>query len=66
MEALFAKLLSRYTSPLLSMDRGNLISRATEIAEVVRSLAGNLSSHGIPEPSFEHGLPAVLRTDAPD
>ncbi|CAG8898682.1 unnamed protein product [Penicillium egyptiacum] len=48
------------------MDRANLNSRATEIAEVVRSLAGDLSSQGIPEPSFEHGLPAVLQTDAPD
>ncbi|KAJ5372865.1 hypothetical protein N7517_004871 [Penicillium concentricum] len=48
------------------MDRANLTSRATEIAEVVRSLAGDLSSQGIPEPSFEHGLPAILQTDAPD
>jgi hypothetical protein len=63
---LFAKLISINISPLLSMDRGNLIGRATEIAEVVRSLAGDLSSQGIPEPSFEHGLPAVLQTDAPD
>ncbi|KAJ5780072.1 hypothetical protein N7457_005232 [Penicillium paradoxum] len=48
------------------MDRASLNSRATEIADVVRSLAGDLSSQGIPEPSFEHGLPAVLQTDAPD
>jgi hypothetical protein len=47
------------------MDCGNLTSRATEIAEVARSLADNLSSQGLPEPSFEHGLPAALRTDAP-
>ncbi|KAJ6191670.1 hypothetical protein N7519_001691 [Penicillium mononematosum] len=48
------------------MDRANLVGRAAEIAEVVHSLAGDLSSQGIPEPSFEHGLPAVLQTDAPD
>ncbi|KAJ5164251.1 uncharacterized protein N7500_006081 [Penicillium coprophilum] len=48
------------------MDRANLTSRATEISEVVHSLVGDLSSQGIPEPSFEHGLPAVLQNDAPD
>ncbi|KAJ5849885.1 hypothetical protein N7455_009741 [Penicillium solitum] len=48
------------------MDRANLTTRATEIADVVHNLAGELFSQGIPEPSFEHGLPDVLQTDAPD
>jgi hypothetical protein len=48
------------------MDRSNLIDRATEIAGVARSLSDDLAARGLPEPSFEHGLPAPLQTDAPD
>ncbi|CAL5868711.1 uncharacterized protein PFLUO_LOCUS2938 [Penicillium psychrofluorescens] len=48
------------------MDRSNLIDRANEIAGVARSLSDNLAARGLPEPSFEHGLPAPLQTDAPD
>lgn len=48
------------------MDRSNLTGRATEISGVARGLADELASRGLPEPSFEHGLPAPLQTDAPD
>ncbi|KAF7529712.1 hypothetical protein PCG10_006042 [Penicillium crustosum] len=48
------------------MDRANLTTRATEIANVVHTLAGDLLSQGTSESSFEHGLPDVLQTDAPD
>ncbi|CRL28936.1 O-methyltransferase, COMT, eukaryota [Penicillium camemberti] len=48
------------------MDRATLTTRATEIADVVHSLAGDLLSQGIPEPSFEHGLPDILQSDAQD
>lgn len=48
------------------MDHSNLIGRATEISGVARSLADDLAGQGLPEPSFEHGLPAPLQTDAPE
>lgn len=48
------------------MDRSNLIDRASEIADVARTLADELSRRELPEPSFEHGLPAPLQSDAPD
>lgn len=48
------------------MDRSNLIDRATEIGDIARSLSAGLAKRGLPEPSFEHGLPAPLQTDAPD
>lgn len=51
---------------IIAMDRATLTTRVTEIADVVHSLAGDLLSQGIPEPSFEHGLPDILQTDAQD
>ena len=48
------------------MDRSNIVDRAAEISEIARSLATVLAKTGQPEPSFEHGLPDALRSDAPD
>lgn len=42
------------------------VGRANEIADIARSLADELSRRELPEPSFEHGLPAPLQSDAPD
>lgn len=48
------------------MDRSNLVGRAAEVADVARNLADELAQSGLPEPSFEHGLPGPLQSDAPD
>ncbi|KAJ5184012.1 S-adenosyl-L-methionine-dependent methyltransferase [Penicillium capsulatum] len=48
------------------MDRSNLIERTNEIADLARSLADELARRQLPEPSFEHGLPAPIQSDAPD
>lgn len=48
------------------MDRSSLVGRATEIADLARTLAGELARGGLPEPTFEHGLPGPIQSDAPD
>lgn len=48
------------------MDRSNLVGRANEIADIARTLADELARRELPEPSFEHGLPAPLHSDAPE
>ncbi|KAJ5538729.1 hypothetical protein N7494_008208, partial [Penicillium frequentans] len=48
------------------MDRSSIVGRAAEISEIAHSLAGILAKTGQQEPSFEHGLPDALRSDAPD
>ena len=48
------------------MDRSNLRERAAEISETANILSDELVQLGLTEPSFEHGLPAPLHSDAPD
>ncbi|KAJ5263651.1 hypothetical protein N7478_011256 [Penicillium angulare] len=48
------------------MDRSSITGRATEISETANVLAGIIAKHGQPEPSFEHGIPDALRSDAPN
>lgn len=48
------------------MDRSNLVGRANEIADIARSLADELARRELSEPSFEHGLPDPLHSDAPE
>lgn len=47
------------------MDRSNLSERAADILATANLLSGELVQLGLPEPSFEHGLPAPLHRDAP-
>ena len=47
------------------MDRSSLRERAVEISKTANFLADELAHLGLPEPSFEQGLPALLYNDAP-
>lgn len=47
------------------MDKSSLKRRAADILKFSNSLSDELNALGLPEPSFEHGLPAALRSDAP-
>jgi hypothetical protein len=46
------------------MDQSNLKKRAEEILTTACSLSDALAHLGLPEPSFEHGLPVILDTDS--
>ena len=48
------------------MDRSSLKERAADISETANLLSDELVQLGLPEPSFEHGLPAPLHSDAPE
>ena len=48
------------------MDCSNLKERATNIFETAYYLSDELTRLGLPEPSFQHGLPTALHSDAPD
>ncbi|KAL9608656.1 MAG: hypothetical protein Q9167_006523 [Letrouitia subvulpina] len=48
------------------MDRSNLKARAAHISETANLLSDELAQLGLPEPSFEQGLPTALHSDAPD
>lgn len=48
------------------MDHSNLKERAADISKTANFLSDELTLLGYPEPSFEHGLPAPLHSDAPD
>lgn len=50
---------------VVSMDNSTLKQRATDILQFTNSLSDNLTALGLPEPSFERGLPVVLKSDAP-
>ena len=47
------------------MDSSNLKERAAEIFKTANILSDELAQLGLPDPSFEGGLPAALRSDAP-
>lgn len=48
------------------MDSSNLRERAVKISETTNLLSDELVRLDLPEPSFEHGLPAPIHSDAPD
>ena len=48
------------------MDRSSLKERAADISKTANFLSDELAHLGLPEPSFEQGLPAPLHSDAPD
>ena len=48
------------------MNRLTLKEHAAHIAKAAAFLSNKLSQLGLPEPSFEQGLPAPLYSDAPD
>ncbi|KAL9025549.1 MAG: hypothetical protein Q9196_005649 [Gyalolechia fulgens] len=48
------------------MDKLTLKERAADILERANTLSDELTTFGLPEPSFEHGLAAALGNDAPD
>lgn len=48
------------------MDSSSLQERAADIFKSARILSDELTQLGLPEPSFKHGLPAALHSDAPD
>ncbi|KAB8227478.1 uncharacterized protein BDW43DRAFT_304581 [Aspergillus alliaceus] len=48
------------------MDHSALICLATETADVACNLAVELPQRGLPESSFEHGLPSPFQSDSPD
>ncbi|KAL8723379.1 MAG: hypothetical protein Q9225_000295 [Loekoesia sp. 1 TL-2023] len=48
------------------MDSSTLKQRAASISQTANLLSDELTQLGLPEPSFEHGLPAPLHSDAPD
>ena len=48
------------------MDRSTLKERAADIYKTANFLSDELAQLGLLEPSFEHGLPAPLHSDAPD
>ena len=58
--------ISRSIYPLFQMDRSNLKERAAEIATTAVFLSDELAQLGLPDPSFEQGLPGPLYSDAPD
>ena len=47
------------------MNRINLEGRASEVIEATKTLANELGSLNLPEPTFEHGLPKALQGNAP-
>ncbi|KAL4885586.1 S-adenosyl-L-methionine-dependent methyltransferase [Aspergillus karnatakaensis] len=47
------------------MDKLTLKQRALQIADLATSLANELNETDHPEPTFQHGLPTPLRSDAP-
>ncbi len=47
------------------MDFSTLKERATDISKTANILSDELAQLGLPEPSFEQGLPAPLHSDAP-
>ncbi|KAL8840146.1 MAG: hypothetical protein Q9176_003994 [Flavoplaca citrina] len=48
------------------MDTSTLKERAADISKVADTLSDELAQLHLPEPSFEHGLPGALHSDAPD
>ncbi len=48
------------------MDHSSLKQRTAEILKTTTLLSDELTRLSLPEPSFEHGLPAILHSDAPD
>ncbi|KAJ5730262.1 S-adenosyl-L-methionine-dependent methyltransferase [Penicillium malachiteum] len=48
------------------MDRLDMVGRAAEITELSHSLAEIVARHKQPEPTFEYGIPDVMRENAPD
>ena len=48
------------------MDHSTLSKRAATISKTANDLSNVLTRLGLPEPTFEHGLPTPLQTDAPD
>ncbi|KAI4095257.1 MAG: hypothetical protein LQ339_007316 [Xanthoria mediterranea] len=48
------------------MDSSTLKERAADISKAAEILSDELARLHLPEPSFEHGLPAALHSDAPD
>ena len=48
------------------MDHLNLKRRAADIVTTANVLSGQLAQLGLPEPSFQQGLPPNLLSDAPD
>lgn len=48
------------------MDTSTLKERAASILRFANSLSDALTGLGLPEPSFENGLPPALHKDAPD
>ena len=48
------------------MDRSNLKERAADISKTANILSDELTLRRLPEPSFKHGLPAPLHSDAPN
>lgn len=48
------------------MDSSTLKERAADISKAAEILSDELARLHFPEPSFEHGLPTALHSDAPD
>lgn len=48
------------------MDSSTLKERAAYISKAADILSDELAQLHLPEPSFEHGLPAALHSDAPN
>ena len=48
------------------MPFSSLKQRAADISENVNILSDELALLALPQPSFEHGLPNLLHSDAPD
>lgn len=48
------------------MDRSSLKERAADISQSANFISDELAQLGLLEPSFKHGLPTALHSDAPD
>ena len=48
------------------MDCSNLKERAANIFKTANFLSDGLAQLGLPDPSFEQGLPTLLHSDAPE
>lgn len=48
------------------MDRSNLKERVSNTSRTANFLSDELARLGLPDPTFEHGLPALLHSDAPE
>jgi hypothetical protein len=48
------------------MSTPTLKERAAGIYELINLVSDELAQAGLPEPSFEHGLPEILHSDAPE